>query len=82
MGFVQVLWIGIGGVCIRPIFQDCCTVNKQYSNVVVCQTYDSPRCEDIHLSRVRPISSNLSDGPGIKHSVSRSYDSFISKTES
>ena len=82
MDFGQELWRGIGGVYIRPIFPGYHTVNEQRSKVVLCMTYVSPRWDDIHLSSVRPISSNLSDGPGFKHSVSSSCSSFFSETES
>ena len=82
MDFGQELWRGIDGVYIHPIFPSCDIINEQRSKVMVCTTYVSPRCDDIHLSSVRPISSNLSDRPGFKHSVSSSCSNFVSKTES
>lgn len=36
-------------------------------------TYVRPRCDETHLSRHSPISSNFSDDSGFRHSFSRSY---------
>ena len=32
-----------------------------------------PLCDETNLRRASPISDNFSDGPGLTHSVSRSY---------
>ena len=36
-------------------------------------TYVRPRCDDTNFKRDTPISRSFSDGPGFRHSVSRSY---------
>jgi hypothetical protein len=41
-------------------------------------TYSRPRNDDIHFSRVRPISSSFSEYVGFMHSSSKSYSQIIS----
>lgn len=50
-------------------------------------TYVRPRCDDTHLRRQSPISMSFSDGSGLRHSVSKSYQgredqqsAFVRKT--
>lgn len=37
-------------------------------------TYVRPRCEEIHFRRHNPISNSFSEGSGLRHSASRSWN--------
>lgn len=73
---------GVAGGCFGHKLSACVFVkyvwteaHVRYRSVCVHQGFSHvrPLCDETNLSSARPISDSFSDGPGLTHSVSRSY---------